>query len=155
MSTICIGIVSGIVPEDINHAKNAVSTIARSQHYSVFYDLEYMEPFLDCYPSTALIFSFADTPKFDNCEMLLLPDNCYFNGKTNAILFKDRMQLLYRTAKYFLDRLYSIEFYVGSSGVLYEEFTHHTVSIDNLVELLNMINTNCSQILSLHITIMS
>ena len=65
----------------------------------------------------SFVCSFSDDYRFDNCEMLLLPDNCWLNGvRTNLVPFYERMELL----GYVIEKIYalsdSVELYIGDTG---------------------------------------
>lgn len=61
----------------------------------VFFQIQDAAPFLDNYEQDSIVFSIADNPLYDTCEMLFLTDDCYYNGKANHIPFIMK-RILYR-----------------------------------------------------------
>lgn len=101
----------------------------------------YCEPLLAYYPNTDQIYNITDAGS-DNCEMFLLPDNCFYSGKTNPIPFRNRMEQLSMTfiALRFFSK--SIEVFIGDSGTEYYEFTAIQVSAELFPEAANRLINN-------------
>lgn len=103
--------------EDI---KKTISNCANNAGLRVYFDFQYTEPIFDYYTGTAIICSIADDPKFDNCDMLFLLDNCELNGRRNNRSLYERMQQIsaFITALTFPQ----VELFIGDSGTLFEEY---------------------------------
>ena len=97
--------------------------------------------------------SFADDNEYDNCEMLLLPDNCYHNGYTNLIPFRARMIGLSRIIEGSLDYFSRIELFVGDVGAsMIEEFEPCSISVKQFAEFMD-INFNNYNFPAFHLTL--
>ena len=120
MSKICIIIINN--PADYNPAirKNVASIIER-HGLGVFFDSICDEPLLTCFSNHCSI-EIADTPSNNNCEMFLLPDSCYFNGKNNSYSFKNRMKILQEIIEFLYDSKFKLDLFLGDSGTDYDEF---------------------------------
>ena len=92
----------------------------------------------NCVKDNTFVCSFADDNEYDNCEMLLLPDNCSHNGYENLIPFKTRMGVLssiIECASEFFDH---IELFIGDAGAnTIEEFEPRSVNLKDLSEFLS------------------
>ena len=92
------------------------------------------------------ICSITDGPNNTDCEMLLLPDGCFYNSKTNSLEFAKRIVLLQDIATTIINRNLSIMFFIGDSGELAEDYqtvtTPHRDLCNYLESTLNTIDTN-------------
>ena len=93
---------------DLEHLKKRIARELNSAGLGAFFSFPYVDPVLTHFLKTALVCSIADDSRFDNCEMLLLPDSCAYNGKRNPTPFFERMQ-----------RLADV---IGDSGTDYTEY---------------------------------
>ena len=105
---------------DLEHLKKRIARELNSAGLGAFFSFPYDDPVLTHFLKTALVCSIADDSRFDNCEMLLLPDSCGYNGKRNPTPFFERMQ---RLADVFASlSLPSFELLIGDSGTDYTEY---------------------------------
>ncbi len=102
--------------------KSTVERIVEEKGYGVFFSFDYSEPALERYRGVSFICSLADNNTWDNCEMLLLPDNCVFNGSENTVSFYDRMRVLADIMKGIKSKCEKRELFIGTSGNEYGDF---------------------------------
>ena len=81
------------------------------------------------------IISVSDTPKTENCEMLLLPDKCTYNGKNNPIPFFERMNILKRAIEKLQNYTTGVEVFIGECASCPEEFTKMKCSLQEFPSL--------------------
>lgn len=140
MSKICIAILNDDVSTE--RITTAIQPLLKRYNLAVSYKLTYDEPLLEKYRNKAYkMFSFADNVYYDNCEMFLLPDNCFFNGQKNSIPFQARMQLLEEIFERVLDFTPKIEVFIGDSGTRYDEFDRAHCKLYNFLDVSVMLNT--------------
>ena len=100
-----------------------------SQFEYCFFKKEINEiPFLMEYGDEYIVFSIADNYMYDNCEMLLLPDSCWFNEKKNDIPFVERMKNIENVLKEVIKITGNVEVFVGDCDA--ELFEFETITID-------------------------
>lgn len=131
-----------------------ISRIVNKYGYSVFWGIDWVEPIITTLPSTVLLCNIADTSESNNCEMLLLPDGWYFNGRANTIPARTRMQVLEDVAEYVIDQGYPIEFFLGDSGTLANEYKHVHIDCHQLSDFLCNRLEEIDMDFSLRVTIM-
>ena len=108
----------------------------------VFNELFYVEPCLrKAQSESKVILSISDDAQFNNCEMLLLPDNCFYNGRSNNIPFSERMQLLKDVFELIVDKNSPIELFVGDSGTPYNDFEHHKITLQDFLTVSANLNS--------------
>lgn len=99
---------------DPEQLKIRIARGMRSAGLGVFFSFPYDDPVLARFSETVLVCSIADDTGYDNCEMLLLPDSCSYNGKQNPIPFGKRMRRL--AAVFASLSLPPFELLIGDSG---------------------------------------
>jgi len=120
MSKICYALLQG----SMDCKRNILSEIKRiADRYGFgYYILKTIdEPFFDCNRSDFII-SFSDNYIYDNCEMLLLPDGCTYNGKTSKTSFFERMTMIRNVTDLLKENHFRVELYVGESGTESEDY---------------------------------
>ena len=149
MSNICILVASDLYiqrAELETQVKQKVNQIG----CGVFFD-DY-----DLFPihkkNNSFICSFSDDYRFDNCEMLLLPDGCWLNGrKTNLVPFLNRMELLGSIIESILDSCKEVELFVGDNGEhMIDEFQPYDVNILDFACFMNQ-HFNCDRFSAMHL----
>lgn len=98
-----------------------------------------------------LILSFADDAQFDNCEMLLLPDGCFFGGYPNEIVFEDRMKQIETFLTIILNWTGTVELFVGYCGSYLHEYKHCNIHIKDFINSTKSLNSIAAP--NLHLTI--
>lgn len=139
MSKICIGILAKkcIVGELLyEFLRSQLEQIG----LGIFFDT-LDEPLIDSFPpEDYLIFSIADNNEFDNCEMLLLPENCSLNGKKNLVPFVNRMELIKDIMNDTLKFVPQIDLFIGNSGANIDEFEEHQIVISQFLQIALRLN---------------
>ena len=146
MSRFCIGIIN---LQSLKECKNIIINILEENNLACFFEFDYIEPFLKKYINEEKqFFSISDNKDFDNCEIFLLPDNCYFNGIQNHIPFDKRMGVLVDISNEILKSAEKIEFFIGDSGASFDEFENLDVNINSFKSnLLQKVNDyNCKDL---------
>lgn len=122
MSKICIVILNDI--SDYKYAKENICKIINDRGYGVFFEFDYQEPFIYRYmQKNSLFFSISNNNKYDNCDMLFLPDNCSINDRKNDKSFFERMCEISEMLKSILFCSSNMEMFLGDSGTEFYEFT--------------------------------
>lgn len=148
MSMICLGVIMCIDEADKDFVKSRLTKIAQLYNRNICFEIDWSEPVMHKFPLSSFTFSVEDDTTSNNCEMLLLPDGWCFNGRSNSIPITDRMMFIQEIAESILLSGFSIEFYIGTSGDLPEDY--FTVAINHqdlstfLVEQIELINTTKS-----------
>ncbi len=141
MSKICIFVLK---PNTVFADRTILSNSIHNLGYSVFFDFNYTEPVAEHYKNSAFIFSLADDGYYDNCEKLLLPDNCVINDFKNEIPFIKRMQDLACLINTVLDKSSSLELFIGESGTDYNDFDSYSTNVNSFPYLANRLLNNIS-----------
>lgn len=150
MSKLCIAVFNDF--SGVTKLKKQISHLLASQNLGVFFELSNDEPALSRFQSDDVVFcSLSDNFKVDNCEMLLLPDNCFSNGEQNTVPFQKRMKQIESVIKIILDSLQSVELFIGDSGVLWDEYTHYDIIVDDFLYIASSLNSTNQH--DLHFTI--
>lgn len=140
MSKICIAVFDAV--SNSIALENMIKALAISYHLGVAFELAYEEPFLsEICDSNKLICDFSDRPNSDNCELLLLPDGCSFNGSKNIVSFASRMARLEVILTAILKQAGSVDLFVGDSGTALDSFKEYTFSICDLSKNIGILNT--------------
>ena len=134
LSKICYVVCIGMLQPSVD-VRVTVQNIVSKYGYHAFFEHEYQEPLLDEYDSPFVI-SIADAPKHDNCEMLLLPDGYYYNGRTNTNSFVERMAVLRDVVIFLRSVGQSVELFLGTSGTAYDEFVEFHTSAEDIAQML-------------------
>ncbi len=107
-----------------------------------FTDIGYSEPFFSEFElSKYFVLSVADNKNYDNCEMLLVPDNCYVNGEKSNSLFDNRMSNLKNILAAFFAFTREVHLFIGDSGVLFNEFMHLSLTLDDFCMYAHKLNS--------------
>lgn len=101
--------------------------------------------------SDTFVLSLADSDVHNNCEMLLLPDYCSINGRTNTLPFVERAIVFQRIMAPLITSLGTVDVFVGESGTQLDEYVHYCVSLNEFAEV--MMQMNSIHAPDLHITI--
>ncbi len=141
MSKICFLILSC---KDADHAR--MESIVQNQlskvGYRAFFESSYNEPLLARYMDKSIACSISDSALYDNCEMLLLPDQCWINGKTNDTSFLYRMKALGKALSEIEKYTETMELYMGESGTDPEDFDEMIISTIDFPERANDLFNN-------------
>lgn len=138
MSLFCIAVLFGV---DINASlkcKDRIMQSAKEHAFGVHFDHFYCEPFLQRYKSSGnyLIFKIADNNRFENCEELLCPDWCSYQGHMPCDTLQNRLariaKLLFSSLRY----AEHIELFIGESGDELDCFYSVTCNISELCDVL-------------------
>lgn len=106
-----------------------IQPIFEQNNLFCFTEIGYVEPFFSEFElSKYFVLSVADNKNYDNCEMLLVPDNCYINGEKSNSLFDNRMINLKNILIAFFAFTREVHLFIGDSGVLFDEFTHLSIT---------------------------
>ena len=136
-------LIIAIAPQSIDEdvQKRIKNILSSNIGLDISSEFGYCEPLLANYPNTDIVYNITDAGS-DNCEMFLLPDNCFYSGKTNPIPFRNRMELLSMTfiALRFFTK--SIEVFIGDSGTEYCEFTEIQTPAELFPEAANQLINN-------------
>ncbi len=128
MSRICYLVVSSM-EKDPKTLRGSIEQYLDRKGYAAFFLYEYPEPVLERYREGFLICSISDNKTYDNCEMLLLPENCMFNGRRNVESYYYRMQILSGIISQIINMGYKAELFIGLSGDSYEDYEEVSISI--------------------------
>ena len=121
MSRICIAVLQ-VRKGRLQELREAAAAYAEDHGFGVHSSLSYEEPFLAHYDETVEILSFSDHMEHENCEMLLLPDNCSVNGFRSGVPFRVRMQWLAELLGSLKVYVEVLDVFIGDSGAHYEDF---------------------------------
>ena len=115
MSMICMVVASDLKVES-SHFEDVIRENTRRFHLGVFFnDNEDMELLSDN-TEDCIICSLADNEVYNNCDRLMLPDGCWFNGYTNKVPFQLRMSTICSIINDIMSMCNHVELYVGESG---------------------------------------
>lgn len=131
MSKICIGVIKSPV-NNHSYLKKEINMILNlNQLY--YFDIDYPELLLDKFINESYLkFSISDNKEIDSCEMLFLPDNCFFNGISNKYKFEKKMYLLQRSIVNIVQKISPLKFelFIGESGCDYVDFEKKEIYAD-------------------------
>ena len=150
MSKLCLGFLRfPILPEDEERLQGFLHRYGlKLMIYPA--DMEYLSiDGFDCAEKKP--FSISDDGLYDNCEMLLLPDNCVYNGKMNATLFAERMKVIESVFRFLLTKHKEISLFIGECEAYYADYERHDIHIDSFMEVSRRLNSLES--ISLHVMI--
>lgn len=152
MSKICIGVISNN-STTIEEIYNQIEPLLKELGLGCFFNLSYNEPALKDYSmKDYLFFSIADSFEYDNCEMLLLPDECLFNNRRNPIPFTERLTQFKSILELIFNIVPKVELFIGDSGTLLDEFQEKRISITDFMQVSNWLNSEIPVDLHLIIT---
>lgn len=136
MSMICLGAIYMPSQNGGQSLMREISRIIHKHGYCVFWGIDWIEPIITTLPSTVILCNIVDNIECNNCEMLLLPDGWFFNGRFNIIPARERMQVLEELAAYVIGQGHQVEFFLGNSGTLPNEYRHMHVAYYELSDFL-------------------
>lgn len=136
MSLFCFFVFNMVEDKEINILKQEIKTLATQYDRDVNFFVDWSEPILSCIDINALVVNVLDSPKSNNCDFLLLPDDWYINGLTNSMDFKERMKFLQEIAQLMITKKCCVDVYLGQSGLLPEEYIHFTIKVNELIDFL-------------------
>ena len=138
MSLICLCVVKDVRCEkEKNFYIKQIEELAKQNKRGVKFYIDWFEPLLSYINKDSFVINILDSPKSDNCELLLLPDNWSINGISDKLSFRERICFLQDIAKVFVNRNHSVELYLSESGTCIEDFLNITLKINNLVNYLS------------------
>lgn len=143
MSLICIGAVS-VSADEKSYFIKQLYYISQQYGGGVFLNLDFNEPVVENISKEALKFSVAESPNWDNCDKLLLPDNWYYNGMLPSVPFTSRMEYLYDIAQIFTSSNHTVKFYIATSGTPFDEYDMVYLRQDQFQHELNRLVGNRS-----------
>ena len=144
MSSICIIKYKQNCKNSESILKKIIKQKAESFGIGVFFPKN-EQPLIPIEGKECLI-SLADSNQFDNCERLLLPDDCYYNGYGNSVSFVQRMEMISNIIYVVLHKSDRVELFVGDLGeytisefeyekISFEEFTSYMCSHFNRIDI--------------------
>ncbi len=136
MSKICVGIVKDLYGISRESVVSLLFNIASEYELHVRILCKKTEPFLMHYDNNMLVFSLSDNAMYDNCDFLLLPDNCLYGGQSNPESFLQRASRLSCFFGEIVNRGLKSELFIGVSGTAYDEFEEVNVLASNLKDVL-------------------
>lgn len=138
MSKIFFGVIKPQNNTDIEILKSKLKVLFGKNNLFVYYSFSYVEPCIShIYENEQFItFSISDNQSFDNCEMLLLPDNNMYNNRVNTTPLLHRMQIIQNIFENLHSTPLSIELFIGESGIDYYDFEKKTLSVTELASTL-------------------
>ena len=136
MSMICIGVTKCLNDDELNSIKSKLLRIAKEHNRNVWVEVGWSEPIIYSLPFSSFAFSLEDNASNNNCEMLLLPEGWCHNGKTNNVSVIERMMFIQEIAESILLAGFPIEFYIGTSGELPEDYETKVVAYQHLASFL-------------------
>ena len=136
MSQICIGILSVAHEKDVQTLRHEMTQVTKKHHRGIVFDVSWNEPILSTIGDNSLLFSLSDSSNSDNCEMLLLPNNCCYDESCDILPFKERMLFLQDIAAIGLRHGCCVEFFLGTSGTLPEEYAKISITNESLPQFL-------------------
>ena len=144
MSKICLCVLHGARDQNYEIASQ-IKPLLNKYSISLFWDIAYHEPIIDVTDSdNTIIFSIADDSIYDNCEHLLLPDECSVNGFVSPTPFGERMKSIQDLLQEMSRYCNSIELFVGDSGCRYDEYEKIEISISDFADTAKCMNSPSS-----------
>lgn len=133
MSLFCFCVVENIKKIEMVSYSQQLKALAKQHNRGIKFQIDWAEPILSSVKKDAFVINITDSPESDNCELFLMPDGWYCNGKTNELSFSERMKFLQDISSVFIDRGYGIEIYFGLSGMQPYEFLNVKLRNKDLV----------------------
>ena len=131
MSKICI-----LVFKENEHLISKLKKAAENSNLGIFFYDRIKEAFDDEHKGFVKA-SLSDNKVYDNCEMLLLPDDWYFNGRKNPKPFMSRMMIIRDLVSIIQSSNQNVELYVGESGVEENDFLEIECDANNLPNVMD------------------
>ena len=154
MSTICLCIVDHVGYNEKKLYAQQLETLAKLHNRKVKFSVDWVEPLTQKMPRDSFVVSVFDDPLSDNCEMLLLPDGWWHNGKTNNLTFQERMTFLYDLCRTFTDNKYYVDLYLCQSGMEPEDCINVALNIfdlkDYLSKTVGIVGVDCGWHIRVH-----
>lgn len=137
MSLVCLCVIDNIEEKsDKFFCFKQIEELAEQYQCGIKCGVDWFEPFVSHIKKDSFVINIVDYPKYDNCEMFLLPDGWYNNGKSNKSLFVERIKLLQDVSSFLIDKNNSVSFYIAQSGTSFDEFSHITLKTNELTAYL-------------------
>ena len=148
MSKICI---LAIVPKLGRKSilKEQICDLLLSIGLGVSFSSNNYEPLIDHLRKTSIICFVADSTEHNNCELLLLPDNCFFNGMINEVPFKKRMGKIGAVITAVSSNSERIDLFFGYSGDRFEDYKTVLTTPDSFPSVSSRVYNN-SDYCSIH-----
>lgn len=137
MSSICLFAAKGITAEKKKKYIHDIQKLVIDYKRGVKFFIAWSESMVLDIQKDSFIVNIVDSPKSDNCEMFLLPDGWFCNGKTAQLPFKSRMRLLEKIALLFEENVDDVELYIGQSGSQPEELLNVVIKGHELADYLS------------------
>lgn len=140
MSKLCIAIFNNF--PGIGNTKKQIDLLLNSFNLGIFYEQSNDEPVLSEFQNKSnIICSLSDNCIYNNCEMLLLPDNCFLNGKSNAVPFQERLSQIEEILKAILNNAQKIDLFIGDSGANWDDYVHYDINIHEFLRIASSLNS--------------
>lgn len=141
MSKICLF----VLPKAREQYYEIVSQIEPLLHKNgifPFWGITYQEPIFEKIDvNDSIILSVADDSLYNNCDYLLLPDNCSINGRKNEIPFFNRMRIIQNVLQELSKHCSCIELFIADSGCGYDEYEEYQLNIRDFADCSNRLNS--------------
>lgn len=138
MSSFCL-CVTNIQEKMKMFYEQRLCNIAQHHKRGIVFSIDWFEPTVSLRGKNSFFANLLDSPVSDNCEMLLLPDGWYYNGSTNVLGFRRRMEFLQDIANELVAENGFVEFYIGCSGTELQEYRSILIKNENLIDCLEML----------------
>ncbi|MBQ7603801.1 MAG: hypothetical protein IJU75_02490 [Clostridia bacterium] len=137
MSLFCFFAISSISEDNKVLLNNPyLEKNAQFYHIELNTSVGWSEPILTCVDKKSVLLNISDE-NTTNCELFLLPDGWYYNGKTNNIRFRDRMFLLQTISSFFTALKKDTNLYIGESGTNAEDYLTISLHYEMVADFLN------------------
>ncbi len=137
MSLFCFFAISSISEDNKLLLNNPyLEKIAQFYHIELNTSVGWSEPILTCIDKKSVLLNISDE-NTTNCELFLLPDGWYYNGKTNNIRFRHRMFLLQTISSFFICFKKGTSLYIGESGTNVDEFLTTSIRYELMTDFLD------------------
>lgn len=141
MSKICLFVLQR-AKEQNYEIVSKIELFLRKHSLFLFWDTTYQEPFFDSIDrNDSIILSIADDSLYDNCDYLLLPDNCSINGLENPTPFLKRMKIIQDVIQEMSKYCSSMELFIADSGCGYDEYEECQINIRDFVDHAKRLNS--------------
>lgn len=114
MSKICL-ITAQNVQISPDSLRQRIVALAAEKNIGVFFPTASSVGLME-YEGRAFMCSISDDFLYDNCERLLLPDNCWYNGTCSSTPFAERMNSVCDVVRCAADCSTEVELFIGDCG---------------------------------------
>ena len=147
MSAICLCVVDHVEHNEKKLYAQQLEALAKQYNRKLRFSVDWVEPLTQEISRDSYVVNVFDDPQSDNCEMLLLPDGWWHNGKTNNLTFEERMAFLYDLCRTFTDNKYYVDLYLLQSGMESADCINITLDIcdlkDYLIKTVGIVGVDC------------